>query len=80
MSQILPWTTLFTDSLSAADGTVYEKIEAQCSQNVATVNLIASESYAPRATIEAEASALINCNSSGYPPRTLLGAAELSIG
>jgi glycine hydroxymethyltransferase len=32
-----------------------------------TVNLIASESYCPRATIDAESSILVNKNATGYP-------------
>ena len=71
------WTPLFAAPLSDVDDVICDQIEAQRAQNVATVNLIASESYAPRATIEAEASALINCNSSGYPPRESLGGSGI---
>jgi len=77
MSHTLPWTSLFTASLREADGAICDQIDAQRAQNLATVNLIASESYAPRATLEAEASALINCNSSGYPPRESLGGSAI---
>jgi len=77
MNDTMPWASLFTMSLSEADEVVSAEIEAQRTQNIGTVNLIASESYAPRATVEAEASALINSNSSGYPPRTALGGSGI---
>ena len=44
---------------------------------VATVNLIASESYCPRATIDAEASMLVNKNASGYPGRRDVAGCEI---
>ena len=72
-----PWSSLFTTSLAEVDEVVFSQIEAQRGQNRTSLNLIASESYAPRATLEAEASALINCNSSGYPPRRALGGSAV---
>jgi len=71
------WTALFTAALNDADPQIDEAIAAQVAQNGATVNLIASESYAPRSTLEAEASTLVNCNSSGYPPRNSLGGSGI---
>jgi glycine hydroxymethyltransferase len=71
------WTSIFTSALIDADPWIHGQIEAQGAQNRATINLIASESYAPRSTIQAEASTLINCNSSGYPPRATLGGSEV---
>jgi glycine hydroxymethyltransferase len=73
----LPWEVLFTRSLDQVDHQVFGKINEQVAQNAVTVNLIASESYAPRATLEAEVSTLINCNASGYPPRRLLGGSGI---
>lgn len=71
------WDSIFTSSLGKVDQQVHDKINEQVAQNAATVNLIASESYAPRATLQAEASTLINCNSSGYPPRKSLGGSDI---
>ncbi len=63
------WASLFTESLVEADRDVTDLIERQRRQNTESINLVASESYCPRATVEAEASVLINKNASGYPPR-----------
>jgi glycine hydroxymethyltransferase len=71
------WDAIFTSPLGTVDLQLHDKIREQVAQNAATVNLIASESYAPLATLEAEVSTLINCNSSGYPPRRSLGGSEI---
>ena len=68
---------IFTGSLADVDRQILDKIDEHAAQNAATVNLIASESYAPRATLEAEVSTLINCNASGYPPRRSLGGSDI---
>ena len=65
-----PWASLFTERLVDADRDIAELIERQRRHNAESINLVASESYCPRATLEAEASVLINKNASGYPPRT----------
>ena len=44
-------------------------VAAESARNAATVNLIASESYCPWATIDAEPTMLVNKNGSGYPGR-----------
>lgn len=77
MTPPAPWAALFSDQLSDLDPEISGNIADQEKQNCTTVNLIASESYAPRSTVEAEASVLINCNSSGYPPRDLLGGSGI---
>jgi glycine hydroxymethyltransferase len=71
------WGGLFVDELAAADPEVADLIEAQRAQNRATVNLVASESYCPESTIEAEASELLNKNASGYPPRVSFGGGDV---
>jgi glycine hydroxymethyltransferase len=68
---------MFTGPLAFADAQIAGLIQSQRAQNEATINLVASESYCPRATLEAEASALINKNASGYPPRRSLGGSDL---
>lgn len=72
-----PWDAIFTRPLAAADGEIAGLIESQRNQNETTVNLVASESYCPRATLEAEASVLVNKNASGYPPRRSLGGSGI---
>jgi glycine hydroxymethyltransferase len=72
-----PWRNLFSEPLMGAEPAVAGLIEAQRQQNRATVNLVASESYAPRATIEAEASELVNKNASGYPPRVSFAGGQI---
>ena len=69
MTNPSPWTALFSAPLSEADSDIARLIERQRRQNAESINLVASESYCPRATLEAEASILINKNASGYPPR-----------
>lgn len=69
----LPWTAFFTERLAAADPELEALIAAQRAQNAATVNLVASETYSPRAALEAEASVLVDKNASGYPPRRGFG-------
>ena len=64
-----PWSALFADALPQANHEMAQLVAAESARNVATVNLIASESYCPRATIDAEASMLVNKNASGYPGR-----------
>ncbi|MCC7274559.1 MAG: serine hydroxymethyltransferase [Alphaproteobacteria bacterium] len=71
------WETMFGDGLAALDPEISGLIDAQRTQNAATVNLVASETYCPRATLEAEASVLVNKNASGYPPRRSVGGGEI---
>jgi len=63
------WSDLFTADLAVADPEIARLIAAQERQNRATVNLVASETYCPAATLAAEASELVNKNAGGYPPR-----------
>ena len=72
-----PWSTLFTHALSQADHEMAGLLASEAVRNAATVNLIASESYCPRATIEAEASMLVNKNASGYPGRRDVAGCEV---
>ncbi|HEX3954585.1 MAG TPA: serine hydroxymethyltransferase [Stellaceae bacterium] len=63
------WNELFTADLATADPEIARLIAAQERQNRATINLVASETYCPAATLAAEASELVNKNAGGYPPR-----------
>jgi len=70
------WADLFTSDLEVADPEIAELIAAQKRQNRATVNLVASETYCPAATLAAEASELINKNAGSYPPRLSFNGGE----
>jgi glycine hydroxymethyltransferase len=67
------WDDLFTADLATADPEIAGLIAAQERLNRATVNLVASETYCPAATLAAEASELVNKNAGGYPPRVSFG-------
>lgn len=71
------WTSMFTAPLEGADPAIAALIERQRADNAASVNLVASESYCPRATLEAEASVLVNKNASGYPPQVSFAGGEV---
>src|SRR3984957_4850766 len=70
------WADLFTSDLAVADPEIAELIAAQERQNRATVNLVASETYCPAATLAAEASELINKNAGASPPRFAFNGGE----
>ncbi len=72
-----PWKELFVGSLVEAAPDVDGFIARQRRANAESVNLVASESYCPRATLEAEASVLVNKNASGYPPRVSFAGGEV---
>jgi glycine hydroxymethyltransferase len=71
------WRRLFADEMDVADEAMASLLRAEESRQRTTVNLIASESYCPRATIEAEASLLVNKNASGYPGRRDVGGCRV---
>jgi glycine hydroxymethyltransferase len=77
MTALMPWASLFTEPLVEADHDIADLIERQRRHNTESINLVASESYCPRATLEAEASVLINKNASGYPPRVSFAGGEV---
>lgn len=72
----LEWADLFAADLAVADPEIAQLIAAQERQNRATVNLVASETYCPAATLAAEASELVNKNAGGYPPRISFNGGE----
>lgn len=71
------WAPWFTDPLADADPDIATLVGRQERHNTVSVNLVASESYCPRATREVEASVLINKNASGYPPRIAFAGGEV---
>ena len=72
-----PWSALFADALPQVDREMADLVAGEAARNAATVNLIASESYCPRATIDAEASMLVNKNAGGYPGRRDVAGCEI---
>src|SRR5580658_7853379 len=70
------WTDLFDAGLREADPAIDKLIAQEVTRNNATINLIASESYCPRATLEAEASILVTKNATGYPDTRFVGGCE----
>ena len=72
-----PWSAWFSERLPQADREMAGLVANEAARNAATVNLIASESYCPRATIDAEASMLVNKNASGYPGRRDVAGCEV---
>jgi glycine hydroxymethyltransferase len=70
------WNGLFDADLLQADPAVGTLIGQEVVRNNATLNLIASESYCPRATLQAEASILVTKNATGYPDSRAVGGCE----
>lgn len=70
------WVRMFDASLAEADPTIETLIRQEESRNGATINLVASESYCPRATLEAEASILVSKNITGYADSRAVGGCE----
>jgi glycine hydroxymethyltransferase len=72
------WRELFAAPIESADPEMAGLLVAEQKRQTATVNLIASESYCPRATIDAESSILVNKNATGYPgAREVAGCAVI---
>lgn len=63
------WRDIFTAPIDAADPVLTALVREEAHRQTASVNLIASESYAFRATVDAEASVFVNKNATGYPGR-----------
>lgn len=76
MRDVRHWSSLFASNLSEADPAIDGLIAKEVVRNNATINLVASESYCPRATLEAEASILVTKNATGYPDSRAVGGCE----
>jgi glycine hydroxymethyltransferase len=72
-----PWSALFEPAVADADPQVAGLLDEEQRRQDRAVNLIASESYCPRATVEAEASILVNKNATGYPGVREVGGCEV---
>jgi glycine hydroxymethyltransferase len=63
-------------SLSQTDPEVFNAIQREIKRQKETVNLIASENYASRAILEAQASVLCNKYAEGYPKQRYYGGCD----
>ncbi|GAB3672620.1 serine hydroxymethyltransferase [Actinocorallia lasiicapitis] len=68
-------TTLF-DSLESLDPEVYAAVRAELARQQDTLEMIASENFAPVAVLEAQGSVLTNKYAEGYPGRRYYGGCE----
>lgn len=68
----------FGSALVDTDRRLAELIAAEEHRQDETINLIASESYCPRSTVEAEASILVSKNATGYPGKRSVSGCELA--
>ncbi len=71
------WSTLFEPALAKADPQLADLVDEEGRRQDQAINLIASESYCPRATVEAESSILVNKNATGYPGAREVGGCEV---
>ncbi|WTA16486.1 serine hydroxymethyltransferase [Nocardioides sp. NBC_00850] len=65
-----------TASLADLDPEVSEQIDAELSRQQTTLEMIASENFAPAAVMEAQGSVLTNKYAEGYPGRRYYGGCE----
>ncbi|WUK45990.1 serine hydroxymethyltransferase [Nocardioides sp. NBC_00368] len=65
-----------TASLADLDPEVREQIDAELSRQQTTLEMIASENFAPAAVMEAQGSVLTNKYAEGYPGRRYYGGCE----
>jgi glycine hydroxymethyltransferase len=75
---MIDWAELFEHPLARSDSSMASLIADETARQSRTVNLIASESYCARATLEAEASILVNKNATGYPGHRDVAGCEVA--
>src|SRR6187549_959505 len=63
-------------SLADTDPAVFEAIEAELARQQSTLEMIASENFAPIAVMQAQGSVLTNKYAEGYPGRRYYGGCE----
>ncbi|MDT7842992.1 serine hydroxymethyltransferase [Streptomyces justiciae] len=68
--------TLFNTSLHALDPEVAAAVDAELNRQQSTLEMIASENFAPVAVMEAQGSVLTNKYAEGYPGRRYYGGCE----
>ncbi|MGP4020191.1 serine hydroxymethyltransferase [Saccharopolyspora sp. 5N708] len=67
---------LFNDQLAAVDPEVAVAVGAELHRQQSTLEMIASENFAPQAVLEAQGSVLTNKYAEGYPGRRYYGGCE----
>ncbi|KAA5831237.1 serine hydroxymethyltransferase [Saccharopolyspora hirsuta] len=67
---------LFNDKLAAVDPEVAAAVGAELNRQQTTLEMIASENFAPQAVLEAQGSVLTNKYAEGYPGRRYYGGCE----
>ncbi|GAA4618873.1 serine hydroxymethyltransferase [Saccharopolyspora hordei] len=67
---------LFNDQLAAVDPEVAAAVRAELDRQQTTLEMIASENFAPQAVLEAQGSVLTNKYAEGYPGRRYYGGCE----
>ena len=67
---------VLNQSLADTDPAVFEAIEAELSRQQTTLEMIASENFAPVAVMQAQGSVLTNKYAEGYPGRRYYGGCE----
>ncbi|WP_419998009.1 serine hydroxymethyltransferase [Streptomyces boninensis] len=68
--------TLLNDSLKTVDPEVAAAVDAELHRQQSTLEMIASENFAPVAVLEAQGSVLTNKYAEGYPGRRYYGGCE----
>ncbi|MBX6767277.1 MAG: serine hydroxymethyltransferase, partial [Actinomadura rubrobrunea] len=69
-------TVTLNESLAAVDPQVAEAVSAELRRQQTTLEMIASENFAPVAVLEAQGSVLTNKYAEGYPGRRYYGGCE----
>ncbi|MEU9174844.1 serine hydroxymethyltransferase, partial [Streptomyces sp. NPDC048420] len=68
--------TLFNQALHELDPEIAAAVEAELRRQQSTLEMIASENFAPLAVMEAQGSVLTNKYAEGYPGRRYYGGCE----
>lgn len=72
----MPTPDLFHSKLSTVDPEVASAVDAELHRQQSTLEMIASENFAPQSVLEAQGSVLTNKYAEGYPGRRYYGGCE----
>ena len=67
---------LFNDELAVVDAEVAAAVDAELGRQQSTLEMIASENFAPQAVLQAQGSVLTNKYAEGYPGKRYYGGCE----
>jgi glycine hydroxymethyltransferase len=76
MSQVTTTPSVLDEDLSSLDPEVADAIDAELRRQQGTLEMIASENFAPTAVMQAQGSVLTNKYAEGYPGRRYYGGCE----